>query len=169
MAQTPEGALLLASQKAGVTVDEYKQQLALGNKWCWRCRLWKSNLSFGKDASRFDGLASACFDCRKAIYRKCYIPKPRPRGRRFTSPRNGDKKQARSRANHLAHVGLLPKPNSRPCADCGHVWKPGERRHEFDHHQGYSTDKHESVEIVCSKCHHRRHPNTGRRRKRTEK
>ena len=79
------------------------------------------------------------------------------RGKRFVDPRAGDKKQARRTANHLVETGVLPHPNTLPCVDCGHVWKEGERRHEYDHHKGYSLEHHEDVEPVCTSCHHKRH------------
>jgi hypothetical protein len=39
------------------------------------------------------------------------------------------------------------------CIDCGHIWNPGERRHEYDHYLGYDAEHHEHVEPVCSRCH----------------
>lgn len=43
-----------------------------------------------------------------------------------------------------------------PCTDCGHVWGPGERRHEHDHHRGYEAEHHQDVEVVCTLCHRAR-------------
>ncbi len=43
-----------------------------------------------------------------------------------------------------------------PCADCGHVWAEGERRHEYDHHNGYAAEHQLDVEAVCTVCHHAR-------------
>jgi hypothetical protein len=40
--------------------------------------------------------------------------------------------------------------------DCGHVWKKGERRHEYDHYKGYAAQHHYDVEPVCSTCHAKR-------------
>lgn len=37
----------------------------------------------------------------------------------------------------------------------------GERRHEYDHYEGYGAGKHTVVESVCSRCHHIRHPKGG--------
>ena len=78
--------------------------------------------------------------------------------------REGDYRQARRRVNYLVDLGLLPRPNNLPCADCGHVWKPGQLRHEYDHHLGYDAQHHEDVEAVCTPCHHDRE--TGRRKSR---
>lgn len=33
------------------------------------------------------------------------------------------------------------------------MWKPGERRHEYDHHLGYSVARMLDVEAVCTLCH----------------
>lgn len=76
-------------------------------------------------------------------------PAPIPR-------RDGDKVQARQRINALVRSGQIPKPNALPCTDCGHVWKLGERRHEYDHHKGYGAEHHLDVEAVCKACHVKR-------------
>ena len=74
-------------------------------------------------------------------------------------PRDGDRKQARQRINVEVRTGKRPHPNTIPCADCGHLWSPGERRHEYDHHLGYAAKHHYDVESVCTICHsHRDNP-----------
>lgn len=79
-------------------------------------------------------------------------PAPKP-------PRDDDRKQARQRINVEVRTGRRPHPNTLPCTDCGHVWKPGERRHEYDHHLGYSAAHHLDVQPVCTTCHSRRTEN----------
>lgn len=71
-------------------------------------------------------------------------------------PRDGDKIQARQRINVEVRTDRRPHPNELPCADCGHRWKPGERRHEYDHHKGYGAGHHLAVESVCTFCHAKR-------------
>lgn len=67
-----------------------------------------------------------------------------------------EKLRARAQVNAHVQAGKLPAPNTLPCADCGHRWAPGERRHEYDHPRGY-TGKHKlDVEPVCTRCHARR-------------
>ena len=73
-------------------------------------------------------------------------PAPKP-------PRDGDKVQARQRVNVEVRTGRRPHPNALPCTDCGHVWAPGERRHEYDHHLGYASEHHYDVQSVCTGCH----------------
>ncbi len=68
-------------------------------------------------------------------------------------PRDGDKIQARQRINVEVRTGHRPHPNDLPCADCGHIWSEGERRHEYDHHEGYAAEHHGSVQPVCTTCH----------------
>lgn len=75
-------------------------------------------------------------------------PGPAPK-----SPRDGDKVQARQRINVEVRTGRRPHPNELPCADCGHVHRPGERRHEYDHHLGYAAEHHYDVQPVCTLCH----------------
>lgn len=76
-------------------------------------------------------------------------PAPKP-------PRDGDKEQARQRINVLVRTGRLAHPNTIPCADCGHIWKPGQRRHEYDHYLGYAAEHHYDVQSVCTACHAKR-------------
>ena len=71
-------------------------------------------------------------------------------------PRDGDKKQARQRINVEVRTGRRPHPNTLPCVDCGHVWEPGGRRHEYDHHLGYAAKHHGDVQPVCTVCHTKR-------------
>lgn len=71
-------------------------------------------------------------------------------------PRNGDKAQARQRINVEVRMGRRPHPNSIQCKDCGHVWKPGLTRHEYDHYLGYAAAHHTDVESVCTLCHAQR-------------
>src|SRR3546814_10218569 len=68
-------------------------------------------------------------------------------------PRDGDKVQARQRINVEVRTGHRPHPNTLPCVDCGHEWKPGERRHEYDHYLGYAAAHHYDVEEVRSEEH----------------
>lgn len=71
-------------------------------------------------------------------------------------PRDGDKKQARRKVNLEVRTGRISHPNSLPCVDCGHKWQEGKRRHEYDHHLGYSAQHHFDVEPVCTNCHSKR-------------
>jgi integrase/recombinase XerD len=66
---------------------------------------------------------------------------------------NSDKTLARRAVHEHVRRGLLPHPNTLPCVDCGHVWKEGARRHEYDHFKGYEAAHHLDVEAVCTLCH----------------
>lgn len=153
MAQTREGAEKVAAAKCGVPVDEYRRRVAAGEKHCHACRRWKPIGSFGADSTRYDGLAAICTVCRSAKAKAKRVPKARKSkaGERFVPAREGDKLQARARVNRLIKIGRLAKPGSLPCFDCGHTGT--ERRHEYDHFEGYSADKQECVQVVCSVCH----------------
>lgn len=72
------------------------------------------------------------------------------------SPRDGDRVQARQRVNVEVRTKRRPHPNTLPCVDCGHVWGPGGRRHEYDHSKGYDAEHHLEVEAVCTTCHAQR-------------
>ena len=86
--------------------------------------------------------------------------------------RDNDRQQARQRINVEVRSGRRLHPNVLPCTDCGHIWKQGERRHEYDHHLGYAPENHLSVQSVCTSCHKKRTiaaGEIGQRRMRGEK
>lgn len=159
MAQTHDGAAKIIAKKAGVSFEKYIELVKQGFKWCYKCKDWHLLELFGKDVTRYDGFTPICFKSRNERKRERYKSTPRERKPMGPAPkagRDGDKKQARARVNILVQKGKLPHPNSLPCVDCGHVWRAGERRHEYDHKNGYSADAHYTVESVCTKCHHKR-------------
>ena len=46
-----------------------------------------------------------------------------------------------------------PDPNERPCADCGHIWFAGERRHEYADHE---VERPEDALVLCVLCRRQR-------------
>jgi hypothetical protein len=46
----------------------------------------------------------------------------------------------------------LPDPDARPCADCGHVWFEGERRHEYVTGPPPPAFRKGRLEVVCVLC-----------------
>jgi hypothetical protein len=160
MAGTAAGVRKQAAQRIGISLDEYERRLAAGERWCFACRAWHPRDAFHVDRSRSDGLARACKESRNRSGREKYEPVPddqrRPPGPPPNPPRDGDTEQARQRINVLVRTGKIPHPNELPCADCGHVYVEGERRHEYDHHLGYAAEHHYDVEAVCTVCHTRR-------------
>lgn len=162
MAQTPEGAIKLAARRIGISLSEYIAYMNTGQKWCCVCKSWKNKLTdFKADASRSDGRDAHCAECRRQIYRESYKPKGRQskKGCRFAPIRDGDKKQARARVNHLVNINLLPDPNDVPCEKCGHTGKG--RRHEYHHHRGYAAEFQETVQSLCTRCHAEVHASEG--------
>ncbi len=162
MAQTKLGARKIAAKKLGITLKAYVAHEEDGEKWCVKCKVWHPLSSFGADKTRGDGLSSTCLESRHTGNPIGWHGKPpinpktgRPGPTRIKR-RSGDKLQARSRINHDVVLGLRAAPNNLPCVDCGHIWKPGKHRHEYDHYRGYSAENHVAVEAVCSKCHHKR-------------
>lgn len=150
-----EGALRTAASRVGLGVTEYQDRINAGLRHCWRCQDWHPCADFGKDRTRWDGLATSCRSSLSAARRAAYQRRQRPSpGRRYVAARDDDRLQARRRVNHLVDVGVLPNPNTVPCADCEHIGDGP--RHEYDHHLGYEAQHHEDVEPVCSPCHHRR-------------
>ncbi len=158
MAATPEGLQKARATKLGMSFAELQAREAVGEKFCLGCRAWKPSAVFGPDPSRWDGKATRCPSCRSILHKRTYVSHPAEGlpGPAPATPRSGDKRQARSRINVLVRTGRLARPNDLPCFDCGHEWKKGERRHEYDHYRGYEPEHHHDVQAVCSKCHHRR-------------
>jgi hypothetical protein len=60
-----EGAIKTAAKRLGMSVDEYRANIARGLKWCHRCRSWLPVHSFAVDNSRGDKLAAKCTRCRR--------------------------------------------------------------------------------------------------------
>lgn len=160
MSQTREGAIKIIARRIGVSVDEVKRHHSHGEKWCWKCHGWKGFTAFGLDPSRNDGYAVYCLLHRRVTIKAPWVPRinhltghpgPVP-----SIPRHGDKKQARERVHTEVRNGRMPSASDIPCMDCGHVFKPGELEHHYDHFKGYSIENHLEVQAVCSPCHTRR-------------
>jgi len=155
-----EGVQKIAATRLGISLAVYRARLAAGMKHCFSCRQWLSRECFNIDRGRGDQRDARCRSCANARNRSTYQPIPASARKSFgpkpIPARSGDKKQARRRVNHLVAKGVLPRPNDLPCTDCGHMWKPGRRRHEYDHSNGYDVDHHESVQAVCTTCHSKR-------------
>lgn len=146
------------ASRAGVSLTELKRRTAKGQKWCYKCKEFLDAKScFISDSSRYDGFSPICRECKNRINRERYKPKARIRfGPLPDAPRSGDKIQARQRINVQIRTGRRLHPNFLPCEDCGHVWKEGERRHEYDHYLGYGVRNHYNVQAVCTTCHRKR-------------
>lgn len=54
-----------AAARTGLALADYRANVDAGLKFCWRCRLWRAVGQFGRDSSRWDGLASKCNACRR--------------------------------------------------------------------------------------------------------
>ena len=158
MAQTKEGAIKLAASKLGISAEEYTKHVASGLKNCFRCKQWLNLDFFQADRTRYDGKNPSCTQCRNAYSRSIYKPISdelrKQSGPQPKPARDGDKRQARSRVNHLVQKGKLPRPRDLACVDCGHIGN--DRPHEYDHYKGYAGVYHLSVECVCQPCHRNR-------------
>ena len=158
MGQTAAGAIKILAEKTGLLESTFRALVASGLKWCYGCREWyPRGTAFCLDRCRYDGVSPLCRACRTKRNHERYVPstKPKPKpGRRYVAARPGDKKQARRRVNHLIAVGLLPRPSTLACVDCGH--RGPKPRHEYDHFLGYDAAHHEHVQAVCARCQRRR-------------
>lgn len=123
---------------------------------CSRCADELPLSAFAKDRTRPRGVTFVCSECRNTRARQLHQRSQnlRPRGPARIARRDGDRKQARSRINHDVRQGIRPNPNTLKCKDCGHLGD--DRRHEYDHFNGYAAQHHGDVEPVCTKCHSKR-------------
>ncbi len=55
-----------AAKRIGVPASEYVARIALGQKWCTRCKDWHARSFFRRDLSRGDGLAASCKGSRNS-------------------------------------------------------------------------------------------------------
>jgi len=159
------GVEKVAAKRLGLSLEDYRANIAAGLKHCGKCRQWLARSAFNADATRGDGLDKHCQSCRSTGNPKGWHDKPninpetgRP-GPTPQAPRDGDKFQARQAVTRLVRLGLVPKAAALACADCGHIG--ADRKHEYDHHLGYAAEHHEHVEPVCVDCHSRRTHNRG--------
>jgi hypothetical protein len=162
MAQTKEGAEKICAAKIGMSAEEYRGRVLGGEKWCYRGSHWLPVDSFGSDSSRHDGLTAICLPCKREFNKSKYVSRPKvsKMGCRFAPVKDGDKKQARARVNFLVRTGRMLNPNCVPCFDCGHTGE--DRRHEYDHFQGYAAEHQECVQVVCTTCHTKREMKRGK-------
>lgn len=70
MAQTKSGSEIVAAQRAGIDVSEYRKRIASGLKKCTRCKTWTQNINFCSDVTRWDSLSAVCNSCRRVKVRK---------------------------------------------------------------------------------------------------
>jgi len=108
MAQTREGAIKAAAQKAGLTVEEYKRRTLAGLKRCTKCRIWKPTFEFNADKSRWDGLVAKC--------RRCADP------RAITAKRN----HARLKSPGIRERRFMREKGLAWCRGC-RIWLPLEQ------------------------------------------
>lgn len=122
---------------------------------CTACGVPKLLTEFAIDRSHANGHTSVCRECRNARQRARYVKKGRAQrlGILLAPTRDGDRKQARARVNHLVETGVLPRPEDLGCMDCGDMQGFDAARHEYDHARGYDGANQLYVEPVCTHCH----------------
>jgi protein gp37 len=84
MAQTKDGARIIAAKKIGIPLTEYLDK-CIEEKWCYKCRSWENKNKFNVDNSRGDGLSAKCHDCVRVKIKICTKGRPSPmKGKKFT-------------------------------------------------------------------------------------
>lgn len=159
------GTMKAAAAVLGIPFSAYQAHLRAGDKWCTGCKAWHQRSAFARDKTRRDGLTVQCKAWKIAHKKRFYVRRPRRSklGSFFVATRDGDHLQARARTNQAVRTGVLPSPNDLPCTDCGHDHASDGKRHEYDHHLGYSAEHQLSVQAVCVSCHRKRDANRRRR------
>lgn len=130
------GVAKTAAARTGLSLDDYQRRVASGLKWCTAHKDWHPVGDFPRDRTRGDGRKARCLASEHG--------KPR-------AERNPLHERARKAVAYAVRTGELPNPNRLLCLDCGHLG--ADRRHEYDHHNGYEPDHHLDVEPVCTTCH----------------
>lgn len=64
MAGNSKGNIMFRAALAGLTVEDYLRRESNGEKFCTKCRTWRSRSDFHTDRSRHDGLCNYCAYCR---------------------------------------------------------------------------------------------------------
>lgn len=59
-----DGGRKAAAARHGMTLGQYLDRIASGEKWCGACKEWHPQDSFGNDGSRADGLSTVCLSSR---------------------------------------------------------------------------------------------------------
>jgi len=136
MAGNRLGRLKVVARGLGMSVTAYEARRKAGEKWCTSCKAWHRVERFVADRSRYDALRARCL----------LADHGRPRAKRRPS-----RERARNAVAYAIRGGCLADPNRVPCTDCGHLGP--ERRHEYDHVDGYQPDKRLRVQAVCTLCH----------------
>jgi hypothetical protein len=57
------GAQKSAANKAGCSVEVWRERRAAGERWCYRCRAWNGVAGFARDRTRRGGYAPICKPC----------------------------------------------------------------------------------------------------------
>jgi hypothetical protein len=57
------GSYKSAAKKTGCSLEQWMSSRRAGNKWCFRCKTWRSVSMFSLDRSRRGGLTSSCKPC----------------------------------------------------------------------------------------------------------
>lgn len=136
MSGNRDGALKTAAVRVGISLTDYLAKVAGGEKWCTGCKTWHQLSEFAADRARGDGVRARCLAADRG----------KPHTRRYP-----ERDAARTAVMYAVRRGELPHQDSVPCTDCSHMGS--DRRHEYDHNEGYAPEHHLSVQVVCTLCH----------------
>ena len=146
------------------TPNELIERLALldkGLKFCTKCESTKAVSDFYKGSSTYDGLSTACKDCKREYQRK-YTREGRHKNRRNKYAKNNRGKilrlernyrrshrvqtQAKNRLNAEIRLNGFPHISTRRCSVCGDTAA-------HYHHWSYEEIHWLDVIPLCQRCH----------------
>jgi hypothetical protein len=133
------GVEKVAAKRVGLTLEEYREKVKSGLRWCCGCKEWHELSRFSTDNSRDGGLAKTCRAWRNRNLSRAIEPIDKRRARRLVQMR--------------VRRGTMPHPSSLPCSRCGTMPEESGKRHEYHHHKGYSLEYRADVVCLCSTCH----------------
>lgn len=80
------------------------------DKYCWKCRRTQPSTAFGKDASRFDGLAAICTPCRRPPRQLPLIRRTQAEYERHRYATDAAYREDRRQRAHARKRGVAPLP-----------------------------------------------------------
>lgn len=172
MAQTRDGAIIIAAKKSGLSVTEYKLKSEKEKKCC-KCKEWKPKIKFNIDNSRWDKLSSKCHDCTRVKEKKVTKGRLSPmKGKKFTgialkNIKKGHKKSALKRVGkkkkytkegyeRLLIAVRKPRPNFR--GENNPRWKGGtglkkKKDYNSPEYRQWRKNVFERDKYICQDCY----------------
>lgn len=136
MAGNKLGAIKRQATLAGLSLEDYEQRCAEGQKYCYKCTTWRSaNEAFCKDTSRYDGRCAVCNPCRNVKVRVDTKGRISPfKGRTHSAEAKAAMSEKRKGKRYRAGIPCTPEQRAHisrrtrecaPRAEAHYNWRGG--------------------------------------------